>query len=76
MIKIYNKETKTDHGVILNTQHILAHPAFTWPKPTNGNNWRCSGDFFANFEQISHILLLFPLLILSNLKLAGKKLLG
>ena len=40
-------------------------------KTIERHHWRCSGLFIVNFEQISHIILVFPLLTLDKKILAG-----
>ena len=40
-------------------------------KTLERHHWRCSDLFIVNFEQISHIILVFPLLTLDKKILAG-----
>ena len=62
LLKVNNRSTRTSF-------QICSKLTIKTPE---GHQWRCSGVFVANFEHISHLVLVFLLLTLSRSMLTGK----
>ena len=55
LLKVNNRNTRT-------SSEICSKLTIKTPE---GRQWRCSGVFILNFEHISHLVLVFPLLTLN-----------